>query len=109
MGRKPIKLTEEEIVFTMMFANNLRFIMHNKGLGVTSLAKKMNVNPYEIQKHMRGSAKPSDEFIKNVADALECTVFDLLDENGNPRNFSKTEEEIAVLNERIKKDWEGRV
>ena len=109
MPRKLKKLTEEDIVWTMMFANNLRFIMHSKRTGIEPLAKKLKINPNEIRKCLRGSVKPSDEFIIKIADALECTVYDLLDENGNPRNFSKSETEIAEMNEQIKRDWEGRI
>jgi transcriptional regulator with XRE-family HTH domain len=108
MAGKLTKLTEDDIVWTMTFVNNLRFIMRNKRIGIDSLAKKIGVKPYEIQKYMRGSARPSNEFVTKAADALGCSVYDLIDENGNPRNFSKTEEEIAELNIQRKKEWEER-
>lgn len=103
MGRKPLYLTGDEAIRIATIRNNLKYIMLNKKTSFNKLGRKLGVEGNTLQRRVCKST-PSDELIKQIADALECTMDDLLDEDGNPWNFGKSAEEIAELNALRKKE-----
>lgn len=106
MMREKNYVTGEDAIWLMTFQNNLRFISRNKKISLAMLGRKLDMPTHEVNKCLYGSTKPSDELVKKVADILDCTIDDLLDEDGNPENFGKTAEEIAELNAIRKRERE---
>lgn len=103
MGRKPLYLTGDEAIRIAAIRNNLKYIMLNKKTSFNKLGRKLGVEGNTLQRRVYKST-PSDELIRQIADVLECTMDDLLDEDGNPWNFGKSAEEIAELNALRKKE-----
>lgn len=108
MGKKPAYLTGDDAVRIATIRNNLKYIMLNKKTSFGKLGRKMGVEGNTLRYRIC-TATPSDELIQKIADALECTMDDLLDEDGNPWNFGKSSEEIAELNELRKKEREEKL
>lgn len=77
-------LKEEEANRRLLFVDNLRHIMRTKGISANKVAKRMDVSPYTINNYTRGKIMPNDEQLKELAQALECTVDDLFDESYIP-------------------------
>jgi len=55
-------------------------IMKNKGVGVTELAKKMNVSRMTIYYYIKQDEKNSISQLKKIADALKCDLSDLFEQ-----------------------------
>lgn len=106
MGRKPTYLTGDDAILVATFKNNLKYIMRNKNVSMSALSRKLGMSLYETKKIVQGNNKPDDELVRKITEALECTIDDLLDEDGNPWNFGKSEEEIAELNAIRKRERE---
>lgn len=106
MRKKPTYLTGDDAIWVATFQNNLKYIMYNKNVSTPALGRKLGMTPYETKKNIFGNNKPTDDLIRKITDILECTVDDLLDEDGNPWNFGKSEEEIAELNAIRKRERE---
>lgn len=106
MSKKHTYLTGDDAIFVVTFQNNLKYIMRNKKVSGPALGRKLGITPYETKKSIFGSNKPDGELIKKIAATLDCTIDDLLDEDGNPWNFGKGEEEIAELNAIRKRERE---
>ena len=108
MGRKPTYLTGDDAVRIATIRNNLKYIMLNKKTSFGKLGRKLDMDASTLQRRVCKST-PSDELIQKIADALDCTMDDLLDEDGNPWNFGKSAEEIAELNALRKKEREEKL
>lgn len=108
MTKKPIYLTGDDAIEVATFRNNLKYILVNKNMSFSALARKMKMTPGELKTRVYGSTKPNEELMQKIADALGCTIDDLLDEDGNPWNFGKSAEEIAELNAIKKREHEMR-
>ena len=90
MGRKAKYIMGDEAIWVATFSNNLRFIIRNKKTSAAAIARKLGIPVHHMQAYARGSARPSDEMVCYIAEALGCKVADLLDEEGNPWNFGKS-------------------
>ena len=74
----------EEAKRRVTFSNNLRYIINNGPLGQAALAKKIGVSQSMISAYARGKTYPNEERIREIADALGCTVDNLFDEMYEP-------------------------
>ena len=83
---------QEEIKRAALFSNNLRWMLRNGPIKNSELARKIGVSPATIGLYARGRAFPNDERIRQIADALECTVNDLFDDTYIPWNFGGGED-----------------
>ena len=107
MPRNPIWLTGDDAGWAATFRNNLKYIMRNKNIGMTAISKKVGI-PLGSLRYAIYETRISDDLAQKIADALGCTIDDLLDEDGNPWNFGKSAEEIAELNAVKKREREMR-
>lgn len=108
MPRNPIGLTGEDAEWAATFRNNLKYIMQEKNIRLGMIARKLNMSTNALRYQIH-ETRTSDELAQKIADALDCTMDDLLDEDGNPWNFGKSSEEIAELNELRKKEREEKL
>lgn len=106
MARKVTYLTGDDVIWVTTFRNNLGQIIRDKHIRKKDLYAKLGVTAYEYKSIVYGSSKPSDEFVHKLMAALDCTMDDLLDEDGDPWNFGKSPEEIAELNTKRKRERE---
>lgn len=107
MPRNPIILTGDDAEWVATFRNNFKYIMRDKNVNMTTISKKVGI-PMASLRYIIYETRPSDELAQKIADALGCTMDDLLDEDGNPWNFGKSAEEIAELNALRKKERESK-
>jgi DNA-binding Xre family transcriptional regulator len=107
MEKKPTYLTGDDAIRIATIRNNLKYIMLNKKTSFGKLGRKLGIDGNTLRYRVC-TATPSDELIHQIADALECTMDDLLDEDGNPWNFGKSAEEIAELNAMRRKEREKK-
>ena len=108
MARKLTYLTGDDVIWITTFRNNLKYIIRTKRIRKKDIYNKLRMTAYEFKSIVYGSSKPSDEFVNKLMDILDCTIDELLDEDGDPWNFGKSPEEIAELNaERKRKEQEA--
>lgn len=62
-----------------MFGENLKKIMSEKGLSVTKVSQLSGVGKSSISQYLSGKNIPTSERIKVLADAIGCTVEELID------------------------------
>lgn len=105
MEKKPTYLTGDDAIRIATIRNNLKYIMLNKKSSFGKLGRKLGIESRTLRYRVN-EATPSEELIQKIAEALECTMDDLLDEDGNPWNFGKSAEEIAELNAIRKRERE---
>lgn len=105
MTKKNTYLMGADAEWAATFRNNLKYIMQEKNIRIGMIAKKLNMSTPALRYQLY-ETRPSDGLAQQIADALGCTMDDLLDEDGNPWNFGKTPEEIAELNALRKKERE---
>lgn len=108
MEKKPTYLTGDDAIRIATIRNNLKYIMYNKKTNFSKIGRKLGIDPSNLRRRVCDGA-PSDELLQKIADILECTMDDLLDEDGNPWNFGKSPDEIAELNALRKKEREEKV
>ena len=93
MARKLTYLTGDDVTWVSILRNNYKYIANVKGLRKKDIYSKLGMTPYEFKSILYSSTtRPSDEFVRKLADAMECTIDDLLDVNGDPWNFNKSPE-----------------
>lgn len=80
-------LSEEEAQRRLLFADNLKYIMRTKKISIDSVSKKLGVSTAAISKYTKGRTFPDDTRIKELAEALDCTVDDLFDDSYIPWVF----------------------
>jgi transcriptional regulator with XRE-family HTH domain len=80
-------LSGKDAEWAAIFSNNVRFIMRSKKSSCAKIAKQVGVSEYYIRQYVRGSARPSDEIVQRIADALDCDVSELIDTTYAPTNF----------------------
>ena len=105
MIKKPTYLIGDDVIWVSTFRNNLKYIMYTKHVSMLALARKLKMKPSSL-KYRIYETRISDELAQKIADALGCTMDDLLDEAGDPWNFGKSDEEIAELNTIKKRERE---
>ena len=79
----------EEANRRVLFCNNLRYMLNNGPINHTELAKRLGLSYASIISYSKGRTFPNDERIRQIADALECTVEDLFDETYAPWKFGE--------------------
>jgi len=55
----------------------IKEVVKAKGLNVSSLAKRMDITRQSLSTHVNGN--PSMTIIQKIADALDCSVFELIE------------------------------
>lgn len=80
-------LSGKDAEWAAIFSNNARFIMRSKKSSCAKIAKQVGVSEYYIRQYVRGSARPSDEMVRKIADALGCSIDELTDATYAPTNF----------------------
>ena len=75
----------------VLFCNNLRFMIRNGPVGRSEVAIKTGINPSTISSYMLGRTFPSEDRIKQIADALGCSVDELFDDTYAPWKFGATD------------------
>lgn len=98
---KPEHLSNEEFLWITMFRNNLKWILKNKHMTITELSEKLGMTYQQFSKYTDGSTKASDELVSKIAEAIGCSVDDLLDETYCSWNYGLSEEEIAKNGRRL--------
>lgn len=93
---------EEDLEWIAMFRNNLKSILKNKGGSLKEVAKKLGISVAKLSEYINGPVRLSDEIVQQIADAVGCTVDELLDETYCPWNYGLTEEEITKKGKRFK-------
>lgn len=58
--------------------NNIRRLADKKGLSVAELARRLEVQPHTLARYARGESEPKMQLAEKVAQALECTVEEVL-------------------------------
>lgn len=85
-------VSEEEARRITLFSDNLRYLIRVNRTSVTALAKKLGLKQPTLNEYVRGRTMPNDEVIKQIAEALECSVDDLFDETYAPWKFGTGDE-----------------
>ena len=67
----------DEATAIINFSYNLRYMMQDKNTSSTKVAKKIGVSPNLIRSYVKAQAKPTEEIIRLIADALECEPSEL--------------------------------
>ena len=80
-------LSGKDAEWVAIFSNNARFIIREKNSSCAQVARKVGVSTYYIRQYVRGFARPSDEMVQKIADALGCSVDELTDATYAPTNF----------------------
>lgn len=106
MSNKPTYLTGDDAIWAATFRNNLKYIKYSKKIRTCDLCRKLGMKQHEFENYLNKKIRPGDEMSKKIAEALECAMDELLDEDGNPWNFGKSAKEIAELNAKRKKERE---
>lgn len=70
-----------ELELLKIFSKNLKQIMKEENITQEELAKEIGVGQPMISRYIRGECIPSLLTTVNIADALFCSVNDLLEEN----------------------------
>ena len=65
-----------------VFAINLRRILHERSIPVSTFAKRAGIYRSNINRYMAGECYPGFENIHKIADTLELPVADLFVDNG---------------------------
>ena len=86
------KFNDEYVTKATLFASNLRFILNNGPINRSDLAKKIGMSPKTISSYALGRIFPDEERVRQIADALGCTVDDLYDDTYAPWNFGGGDE-----------------
>lgn len=84
-------LKGEDVDRAILFSGNLRFMLRNGPVGRTELARRIGVTPSTIGQYTLGRTFPSEERIKQIADALGCSVDVLFDDAYAPWKFGSDE------------------
>ena len=85
-----------------MFRNNLKSILKTKHSSLKELSTKLGMSMHKLSELINGPTRLSNEMVRQIADAVGCTVDELLDETYCPWNYGLTEEEIAMKEKRFK-------
>ena len=93
---------DEDLEWIAMFRNNLKFILKTKGSSMKDLSVKLNISQSKLSEYINGPVRLSDEMVKRIADAVGCSIDELLDETYCPWNYGLTEEEISKKEKRFK-------
>lgn len=80
---------------------NIKVQLSNNKMSQSELARKISYSPATVHKYVDGSIVPNPIVLKNIANALECTVEDLLEGNG--------ELEIGESREKIREIFKTNV
>ena len=98
---KPEHLSNEEFLWIMMFRDNLKWILKDKHMTITELSEKLGMTYQQFSKYTNGYTKASDELVNKIAEAIGCSVDDLLDETYCSWNYGLSKEEIAKNGRRL--------
>ena len=93
---------DEDLEWIAMFRNNLKEILKTKHSSLKELSKTLGMSYHKLSEYINGPTRLSDELVQQIADAVGCTVDELLDETYCPWNYGLTEEEIARKGRRFK-------
>lgn len=93
---------EEDLDWIAMFRNNVKAILKTKHSSLKELSTKLDIPMYKLSEYINGPSRLSDELVQQIADAVGCTVDELLDETYCPWNYGLTEEEILKKGKRFK-------
>ena len=91
----------DDMDWIMMFRNNLKYILKTKHITLRDVSKKMNMTTYKLSSYINGTTRLSDEMVKQIAEAVGCTIDELLDETYCSWNYGLTDEEITKRGKRF--------
>ena len=86
---------DEDLEWIAMFRNNLKEILKIKRSSLKEVSKTLDIPYYKLSEYINGPTRLSNEMVQQIANAVGCTVDELLDETYCPWNYGLTEEEIA--------------
>lgn len=86
-------VSEEEARKHLLFRDNLKFMLIAKKVSKLELAKRIGLSQSMITQYTLGRTFPSNERIKQIAAALDCTVEDLFDDSDAPWRFGMSVED----------------
>lgn len=92
---------EEDLEWIAMFRNNLKSILKTKGSSLKEVSMKLNMSQSKLSEYINGPVRLSDEMVQQIANAVGCTVDELLDETYCPWNYGLTEDEIMKKGKRF--------
>ena len=93
---------EEDLDWIIMFRNNLKHILKTKHISLKEVSRKIGIPATKLSCYINGPTRLSDDLVQQIANAVGCTVDELLDETYCPWNYGLTEEEIARNGRRLK-------
>lgn len=81
--------TEEDVKRAILFSQNLRFILREKSINITNIARKMGVTSAAINSYALGRVFPNEDRIKQLAELIGCSVDDFFDDTSAPWKFGE--------------------
>ena len=72
--------TGEEAKLIVNLSYNIRYTISDNNTSVAAVARKAGLDPSIIRNCIRGQVIPSQDNLKRIAEALDCTVDDLMKE-----------------------------
>ena len=94
-----------------MLNENIKKFRQAKGLSQEELALKINVVRQTVSKWEKGLSVPDAQILVSIADALDTSVADLLDEGTTQKEsneYEKLATKLEILNEQIARRGENR-
>lgn len=85
-------LKPEDAKRTILFSDNLRYILRSHHITYAALAEKIGVSTSVVCNYALGRSLPSEERIQQIATALKIDVSELFDDTYAPWNFGTGEE-----------------
>lgn len=78
----------------MNFGERMKLMLESKGMSQSVLARKSGITEVSISRYIKGDRVPNVKALKRIAEALECSVSDLLEEE---ESYEITPKGLACL------------